>query len=107
MAELTEALDPSCIAPTVKASRASVMIWRCFTWSGLRSVTVYSNKLKSQDYLNILGDNGHTSMDFHFPNGSDIFQDDNAPIHRACVVQDWFRDHEKSFSHTEWPSDSS
>ena len=40
-------------------------------------------------------------MDIYFFDRSSIFQDDNASIHRACVVKDWFRDHERSFSHTE------
>ena len=41
---------------TVQASWRSEMIWGCFTWSGLGLVTLYSNKLKSQNYFNILGD---------------------------------------------------
>ena len=53
--------------------------------NGLSSVTL-DNKLKFQEYLNILGDHRHPSMDFYFPDESGIFQDDNAPIHRACVV---------------------
>ena len=104
--EAHEALDPSCIAPTVQASEGSVMIWGSFTWSGLGSVTLCSNRMKSQKYLNILGDYVHPSIDFYFPDGSGIFQDDNARIHLAHVVQDWFRDHEGSFSHMEWPSPS-
>ena len=66
---------------------------------GLGSLTLCSNKLKSQEYLNILDDQVHPSIDFYFPDGSGIFQDDNTPIHRFHVVQDWFRDHEGSFSH--------
>ena len=28
-------------------------------------------------------------LDFFFPNGSDIFQDNNAKIYRALVVKEW------------------
>ena len=62
-----------------------------------------SNRMKSQEYLNIIGDHVHPSMDFYFPDGSGIFQEDNTRIHQTHVVQDWFRDHEGSFSHMEWP----
>ena len=52
--EAHEALDHSCMAPTVQVSGCTVMIRGYFTWSGFGSVTLYSNKLKSQDYFNIL-----------------------------------------------------
>ena len=63
------------------------MIWDSISWS-----------------VTVLNDQIIPSMDFFFPNGSGIFQDNNAKIHRDLVVKESsMRTHEESFSHMNWP----
>jgi hypothetical protein len=100
------AMDHACIAPTVQASGGSVMIWGCFTWAGLSSGTLCSDHLKSDDYLDILGNHVHPLIDFYFADGTGIFQDDSACIHRTHVVQSWFNEHEGTFHHMVWSPQS-
>ena len=38
-----------------------------------------------------------------FPDGNGIFQNDNAPIHTAHVVKNWYEEHESELEYMEWP----
>ncbi|GBM01870.1 hypothetical protein AVEN_218988-1 [Araneus ventricosus] len=82
-----EAMEPSCIVPTVQANGGSIMIRGCFNGSGLGSATLCDSKMKLQHYLNALNDQVILSMDFFSPDGTGIFQDDNDKIHRALIIQ--------------------
>ena len=50
---------------------------------------------ESAEFLNVLNDQVIPSMGLLFPDGSGVFQDDNAKIHLALVVKEWsMRTHE-------------
>ncbi|GBL85901.1 Transposable element Tcb1 transposase [Araneus ventricosus] len=76
-----EAMDPSCIVPTVQTFGGSIMIWNCFNGSNLGSATLCDNKMKSQHYLNVLNDQVIPSLDFFLPNGTGICYDDRSTEH--------------------------
>ena len=65
---------------------------------------VRSRHSESAEFLNVLNDQVITSMDFFFPEGSGIFQDDNAKIKSGSSCERV--EHEESFSHIHWPPQS-
>ena len=58
--------------------------------------------MNSNNYLEILGDHVQPAMDFYFPNKNEIFQNDNAHIHRAKKVENWFETFSGSFQNLYW-----
>ena len=83
---------PCCLAapPTPKFS---LMIWCCIrsTYDGVGTITVVNGNrsVNAEKYISILEDNLWPVSACHFPDERYIFQDDNAPIHRARVVNQY------------------
>ncbi|KAK3510356.1 hypothetical protein QTP70_004933 [Hemibagrus guttatus] len=45
-------------------------------------------------------------METVFPDGCDLFQQDNAQCHKAKTVQEWFDEHNNEFEVLTWPPNS-
>ncbi|GBN93215.1 hypothetical protein AVEN_133252-1 [Araneus ventricosus] len=79
------------------------MLWGTFSWAALGSVVVVEQTMKDANYLN---SQLHPYMAFVFPTGNGIFQQDNAPCHKARIVLEWFEEHTDAFHLMSWPPNS-
>ena len=97
---------PNCMLPTFKHPE-SVMVWGCFSHEGVGRLRILlkSQRVNQHVYLDILSKELRQTQRDQFPNGESIFQDDNAPYHRARTVREWFRNH--GVQHfDDWPGQS-
>ncbi|GBN04634.1 hypothetical protein AVEN_1404-1 [Araneus ventricosus] len=62
--------------------------------------------MKAANYLNIIADQLHPYMAFVFLTRYGIFQQDNAPCHKARIVLEWFEEHTDEFHLMSWPPNS-
>ncbi|CAF3449427.1 unnamed protein product [Rotaria sp. Silwood2] len=82
----------------------SVMIWTLFGWGGKSSICFINGRMNSNGYREVL--KNHLVDIGNTIGGSNwIFQQDNAPVHRAKVNLAWFKSHKINV--LPWPSLSS
>lgn len=67
------------------------MIWGCITYHGIGTICVVDGNINAEKYISVLDENMLSVSLRHFADGNYIFQDDNAPVHRARIVQDFRR----------------
>ena len=78
-----------------------VMILGCICWSGVGTVTKVEGNIDAQKYIEVLDESLRPVLIRHFPRNDYLFQDDNAPVHRARIVKEYTaRNHIKCMS---WP----
>ena len=62
----------------------SLMIWGCIAYECVGTLTVVDGNINAQKYIEVI-DNFVIAR--HFPDDNYVFQEDNAPMHRARVVK--------------------
>jgi len=99
-----EEFRPYCISPTIKHPQ-SIMVWGCMSASGVGRLEVVSGMMNAIKYINVLEKKMLPSAQSLFSGtGNWIFQDDNAPCHRAKKVQRWYSS--QHVERMEWPAQS-
>ena len=59
------------------------MIWDCITFNGVGTSTTVNGNINAAKYIEIPENNLWPVIVRHYPEENYIFQDDNAPVHRA------------------------
>jgi len=96
-----EEYSPQCIVPTIKHP-ISVMFWGCITSKGVGRLSICSGMMNAQKYIETLNAKLLPTIKNFFSNKVYIFQDDNAPCHRAKAVKEWMKT--QSVSTLNWPA---
>ncbi|GFU35686.1 transposable element Tcb1 transposase [Trichonephila clavipes] len=98
-----EEFSPQCLKPTVKYL-TKVMVWGCMSSHSVGRLPIVSGTVKAMDYIEIQQNKLLPTARDLFGNQSWIFQDNNAPCHRAKVVQNWLKVH--TVIRMSWPGQS-
>lgn len=96
-----ELYHESCVTPRVQAGGGGITVWGCFHTRGKPNLVMLEGNLNHQRYLQILEGNlvpyARETFGENF-----VFQDDNAPAHRARAVRDFWEENE--IQHLDWPA---
>ena len=78
------------------------MLDKCF--HGVGTLCRVEENINSEKYIYILDTNLWPVIARHFPDGGYLFQDDNAPVHRYCITQEYIA--RNSIKNMSWPAQS-
>ncbi|GFW75345.1 DDE_3 domain-containing protein [Trichonephila clavipes] len=67
------------------------------------AIVILKGMSTGEKYREILADQVHSMIRTLFLTGDGVFQDDNAPIYAAGLVQVWFDEYEAKVKHLPWP----
>ena len=93
-----------CTFPTMKKADGSLMLWGCFSWSSVGNLLLTNSTLNAEKYISLLTDNLDQSLLKMENSNNFIFQQDNAPIHKAKKTIKYFED--SNIELLEWPPQS-
>ena len=98
-----EAYWPESMCPPHQR-KVSVMIWGCITWYGVGALCKVDGNINAIKYRDILDNHLWSVLARHFANKSYRFLDDNAPVHRACIIGEFKQDN--NIHDMTWPAQS-
>lgn len=102
-----ERYSQECLAPTVKFGGGKLMVWGCFSGRGMGTLHRIEGTMNQNSYQEVLRTSLLPSIDkLYGPNdtGECLFQQDNAPCHKAASVLAFLQ--RRNISTMQWPPQS-
>jgi hypothetical protein len=99
-----EKLRNDCVVPTVKFGGGKVMVWGCMSSHGVGILKRVDGNLNANGYREILRDCMIPSAGATYGSEEWMFQQDNAPCHKARTVIGWLEENEVDL--LTWPAQS-
>jgi transposase len=102
----SERFDSSCLTPSFKSGRQTVMVWGCFMW-GKRGPLVIMPKgsINGAKYVEVMEE---AMLDFWMEQSEErgyiVLQEDNAPIHTCKQAKEWRKS--RDIISLTWPPNS-
>lgn len=99
-----EGYRPELYGEDAQKKKLDVMLWGCITAHGVGTLYITEENIDSTHYLDILDQNLWPVTLKHFKDGDFMFQQDNASVHTAHVITEYFR--KEGISSLHWPAKS-
>jgi hypothetical protein len=84
--------------------RVAVIVWGCITYDGVGTLCLVDGNITAQKYIDILDEHLWPVIVRHFLNKPYLFQDDNAPVHRARITCEYKQSNNISFYYMAGPA---
>ena len=83
-----------------------VMIWGYLSFSGIGTLTDVKGNINFQIYIDVLENNLWPVIARYFADTGYVFQDDNAPVHRARITENYKQENNMNCTTGTWPAQS-